>query len=118
MMPLRNLLYLLQLEEYDLKRFDAWLKNNPGRIVLEKKKHIDWTLKARALYILAWIFNIITLGNKPLAIKIASRFLLPADYLAKNFLVFLARLKMRQMEDLTVIGITGSYRKTTTKDTL
>ena len=115
-MPLRNLLYLLQLEEYDLKRFSDWLKNNPGRVVLEKKKHIDWTTKARILFALANIFNVITLGNRPLAIKISSRFLLPIDILAKNFLVFLAKRKINKMTGLTVIGITGSYGKTTTKD--
>ena len=116
MMPLRNLLYLLQLEEYDLKRFSDWLKNNLGRVVLEKKKHIDWTTKARILFALANIFNVITLGNRPLAIKISSRFLLPIDILAKNFLVFLAKRKINKMTGLTVIGITGSYGKTTTKD--
>ena len=58
-MPIKNLLYLLQLEEYDLDRFDDWLKNNSGRVVLEKKKHIDWTLKARIVFALANIFNIL-----------------------------------------------------------
>lgn len=128
MMPLRNLLYLLQLEEYDLSRFNDWLKNNPSRIVLEKKKRIDWTLKARILWVLAKIFNAITLENRPRAIKIATRFLLPFDILVKKFLVFLACLKIRRMfagggstfggKNLTVIGITGSYGKTTTKDVI
>ena len=117
-MPLRNLLYLLQLEEYDLKRFDAWLKNNPSRVVLEKKKHIDWTTKARILFALANIFSVITLKNRPLAIKIATQFLLPIDILAKKFLVFLAKRKINKMTGLTVIGITGSYGKTTTKDAI
>ena len=117
-MPIKNLLYLLQLEEYDLDRFDDWLKNNSGRVVLEKKKHIDWTLKARIVFALANIFNIFTFGNKPLAIKTALRFLLPFDILAKKIIIFLARMKIRRMKDLTIIGITGSYGKTTTKETI
>ena len=117
-MPIKNLLYLLQLEEYDLDRFDDWLKNNSGRVVLEKKKHIDWTLKARIIFALANIFNIFTFGNKPLAIKTALRFLLPFDILAKKIIIFLARMKIRRMKDLTIIGITGSYGKTTTKETI
>ena len=117
-MPIKNLLYLLQLEEYDLDRFDDWLKNNSGRVVLEKKKHIDWTLKARIVFALANIFNIFTFGNKPLAIKTAMRFLLPLDILAKKIIIFLARMKIRRMKDLTIIGITGSYGKTTTKETI
>lgn len=118
MMPIRNLLYLLQLEDYDLKRFDDWVKNNPSRVVLEKKKRIDWTLKARVLFVLANIFNVTTLGNRQGAIKIALRFLSPIDSMAKNFLVFLANWKINKMPNLTVIGITGSYGKTTTKDAL
>ena len=118
MMPLKNLLYLLQLEEYDLKRFSNWLKNNPGCVVLEKKKRIDWTLKAHVLFALANIFNIFTFGNRLLAIKISSRFLSPVDNLAKRFLVFLAAIKINRMKNLTIIGITGSYGKTTTKDTI
>ena len=117
-MPIKNLLYLLQLEEYGLDRFDDWLKNNSGRVVLEKKKHIDWTLKARIIFALANIFNIFTFGNKPLAIKTAMRFLLPLDILAKKIIIFLARMKIRRMKDLTIIGITGSYGKTTTKETI
>lgn len=117
-MPLRNLLYLLQLEEYDLKRFNDWLKNNPGRIVLEKKKQIDWTPKARILWIFTNIFNVFTLGNGPKAIKIAVRFLSPFDSVAKKFLVFLANRKINKMTNLTVIGITGSYGKTTIKEAI
>lgn len=117
-MSTRNLLYLLQLEEYDLKRFNDWIKNNPGCVVLEKKKRIDWTPKARILFALATIFSVITLGNRQIAIKIALRFLSPFDILAKKFLISLARLKIRRMKNLTVIGITGSYGKTTTKDAL
>lgn len=117
-MPIRNLLYLLQLEEYDLKRFSDWLKNNPSRVVLEKKKRIDWTIKARILFVLANIFNVITLGNRQQAIKIALRFLSPVNNMAKNFLVFLANWKINKIPNLTVIGITGSYGKTTTKDAL
>ena len=118
MMSLRNLLYLLQLEEYDLKRFSDWLKNNLGRVVLEKKKHIDWTPKAQTIFTLANIFNVITLGNGLLAIKIATRFLLPFDILAKKILVFMAKRKINKITGLTVIGITGSYGKTTTKDAI
>ena len=117
-MPLRNLLYLLQLEEYDLNRFETWIKNNPNRIVSEIKKKIDWTIKAQMLYVLAMIFNVFTLGRKILAIKIALRFLLPVDNSAKKLLVFLASRKINKMTGLTIIGITGSYGKTTTKDAI
>ncbi len=112
----RNLLYLLQLEEYDLKRFNAWLKNNPGRVVLEKKRRIDWTLKARLIFIMSGFFSIFT--NGPMAIRTATKVLSPVDALAKKILVFLANHKINKISGLTVIGITGSYGKTTTKNAI
>ncbi len=108
MMPLKNQLYLLQLEEYDLKRFDDWLKRYPDRIVLEKKSRLNWTPKACTLFILAKIFGIKT------AVLIFS----PVDWLIKKILVYSAGVKIKKMTDLMVIGITGSYGKTTTKDAL
>ncbi|MBI2634954.1 MAG: UDP-N-acetylmuramoyl-tripeptide--D-alanyl-D-alanine ligase [Parcubacteria group bacterium] len=116
MMPLRNLLYLLQLEEYELKRFSDWLKNNPDRVVLEKKKHIDWTLKIKMIFVLANIFNIFV--NAKLALEISTKILSPVDNILKKSLIFLASQKIKKMPNLTVIGITGSYGKTTTKDAL
>jgi UDP-N-acetylmuramoyl-tripeptide--D-alanyl-D-alanine ligase len=116
-MPLRNLLYLLQLEEYDLKRFNAWLLSNPGRIVLEKKKRIDWTLKARILFRSAYFINAITFGKWPIfAIKISVYLLLPFDAFAKKIIIILAKTKIGRIKNLTVFGITGSYGKTTIKD--
>ena len=105
-MKLKNLLYLLQLEEYDLKRFDEWLKRYPNRIVLEKKGRLNWTPKARALFILAKIFGIRN------AVFVFS----PIDWLIKKIFVCLANAKIKRMANLTTIGITGSYGKTTTKD--
>ena len=106
MMPLKNQLYLLQLEEYDLKRFDEWLKRYPDRIVLEKKSRLNWTPKARALFILAKIFGI----RK--AVLIFS----PVDGLIKKILVYMASVKIKRMAGLTSIGITGSFGKTTVKN--
>ncbi len=119
MIPLRNLLYLLQLEEYDLKRFSEWILRNPNRVVLEKKGRLIWTPKTRLLFILANFLNILTVGKWPdTALKTAVAILLPVDTLFKNLLVWRARRKLKKMTNLTVIGITGSYGKTTTKDAL
>ena len=118
-MPLRNLLYLLQLEEYDLKRFDNWLRRNPNRVVLEKKGRLIWTPKVRVLFVLASALNVFTLGQRPDAVlQAAAVVLLPVDILLKNLLVWRARRKLNKASHLTVIGITGSYGKTTTKDAL
>ncbi|MDO8676783.1 MAG: UDP-N-acetylmuramoyl-tripeptide--D-alanyl-D-alanine ligase [Candidatus Azambacteria bacterium] len=119
MMPLRNLLYLLQLEEYGLERFINWLKNNPGRIVLEKKGRLTWTLKARLFFVLAGALNIFTFWQRPvMALKTTAIILSPFDTILKNLLVWRAHLKLNKIKSLTVIGITGSYGKTTTKDVI
>ncbi|MBI4920023.1 UDP-N-acetylmuramoyl-tripeptide--D-alanyl-D-alanine ligase [Candidatus Azambacteria bacterium] len=117
MMPLKNLLYLLQLEEYDLKRFNDWLKRNPNRVVSEKKGVINWTPKARALFALAEIINILTLKKRPdSALATALRILTPLDRIMKNISIYRAKSKIGKFKNLTVIGITGSYGKTTVKD--
>ena len=107
-MPLKNLLYLLQLEEYDLGRFNEWLKRNPNRIVAEKKNSLKWTPKARAIFVLAKIFGI----------KTAVYILSPVDWLFKKIMVLRAGAKIKKMADLMVIGVTGSYGKTTIKDAI
>lgn len=91
-----------------MKRFDAWLKRYPDRVVLEKKSHLDWTPKARALFVLAKIFGI----------KAAVLIFSPVDRLIKKILVYRADAKIKKMAGLTVIGITGSYGKTTIKDVI
>ena len=116
MNSIRNLLYLLQLEEYDLMRFKSWLNNNPGKIVLEKKKHIDWTAKAKLIFVLANILKIFV--NDRSALEISVKILSPIDKILKKILVFLSSQKINWMPNLTVIGITGSYGKTTIKNIL
>lgn len=116
---LRNLLYIFQLEEYQPDRFLAWVKKHKPSKNLEKKKKLDWTLKATTLFPLASVFNLLTLGKKPaLVLVLASRCLSPFEAMAKTILVFLAKAKLRQRKTLTVIGVTGSFGKTSTKEIL
>lgn len=116
---LRNLLYIFQLEEYNSSRFLQWAKTHKKFKELEKKKKLNWTLKARLLFVLGLVFNLLTLGKKPVfALILASFFLSPFEGFAKITLVSLARIKMRRMKNLKVIGITGSFGKTSTKEIL
>ncbi|PIS13960.1 hypothetical protein COT65_01510 [Candidatus Shapirobacteria bacterium CG09_land_8_20_14_0_10_47_13] len=109
-MSLKSDLYLLQLEEYDLERFNQWKRKYPGKEVLEIKGRLNWTPKARLMFVLAKIFNSI-----PLAVKILS----PLDYCLKLLYVSLAKVKFLFIHrGLMTIGITGSWGKTTTRDKL
>ena len=116
-MPLRNLLYLLQLEEYDLSRFKNWLKNDPGKIVTEKKGRLNWTIKARAIFLLARFFSLFL--PRPDSFILSVRILSPVDSLLKKIVVILAKIKLFLVHrNLIVIGITGSWGKTTLKERL
>lgn len=46
----RTLVYMLQASEYDLKEFSAWYGRVRDFRAVERRKSIDWTTKATALY--------------------------------------------------------------------
>ena len=50
-MKTRNLIYLAQLEEYDINRIKNWLKQNPNKTVPEIKHHLKWTKKTILIYL-------------------------------------------------------------------
>lgn len=115
-MKLKHFLYLTQLEEYDTARILNWLKLNPNREVVEIKKKLIWTTKIKLLYFFTRIFFCLP----PEKSVIFTLYLLsPFDWLFKQLIVFLAFLKLKLFHrHLTIIAITGSWGKTTTKDTL
>lgn len=116
-MKTRNLIYLAQLEEYDLKRIQSWLKKNPNKNVPEIKHHLKWTSKAIFLFTKVSFLGLFT-GNQQ-ALFLTLKVLTPFDMFIKNFIVFLATIKFKVFnKKTTVIGITGSWGKTTTKETL
>lgn len=116
-MKTRNLIYLAQLEEYDLSRIKLWLKNNPDKKVTEIKDHLKMTPKTCLIYFLTILFSLF-LGNQK-ALFLSLNFLMPFDTFIKNILVFLATIKWKIFNrNTTVIGITGSWGKTTTKEVL
>lgn len=116
-MTLHQLLYFAQLEQYDRERILLWLKKNPGRVVEEKKHHLDWTMKARLLFVFACAYSVFL--SKEKAVSTALLTLEPFDIFIKNCVMVLAMIKLRLVhQSLRVIGIAGSWGKTTTKETL
>lgn len=116
-MKTRNLIYLAQLEEYDIDRIKLWLKNNPGVIVEEIKHHLIWTPKTILIF-LKTTFLSLFIDNQQ-ALFLILNILTPFDTLIKNILVALATAKFKIFNRNTLtIGITGSWGKTTTKETL
>jgi UDP-N-acetylmuramoyl-tripeptide--D-alanyl-D-alanine ligase len=189
----RRLLHVLQLEEYEVRRFWAWLAADRERVVprrqlhamlalaglatamlavpsvdlfvlvgplalaasiyawrgrprADAKKPLTWTKKALLLAAVAGALVALTLAiavrlwllptaSPPqpalFVATLAVLGLLPAHYLtlatlmvypfqaaAKAAVVALAARRLRAREDLIVVGITGSYGKTSTKEFL
>ena len=105
-MTIQQLLYLAQLEQYDRERISLWLKNNPGRVVEEKKHHLDWTMKVRLLFVFACMYSIFLPKDK--AVLAALSTLEPFDIFIKNCVMVLAVCKLRLFHPgLRVIGIAG-----------
>lgn len=114
------LLAILQQSEYDLGVFRRWLRAQRPEDE-EVQDHLDSlqperrTFKLRLIAALSWPFSLL-LGNA-LAIQLVLLFVLPLQYLATSLIVWRARLALRraQRRGLRVIGIAGSFGKTSLK---
>lgn len=135
-------LYILQLENYDLGRSFAAIRSAPGALRRARRKPILWTPKLAAVFALALIIQsaaafalaaIIPLSflGKIAVFLIAEYFLSfvhfaflflatavisPFDKIIKQRIIAAARKKISRLPNLKIIGITGSYGKTTMKE--
>lgn len=105
-------LHILQLEGYQPIRFLRWWLKNPFKFRLENKKTLVWTGKTKFIYVFsAGLWPLMFLGLlilKPY--EVANRWRIKHRVRSK-----ISRLKT---QGLKVIGITGSYAKTSTKEFL
>lgn len=129
-------LYLLQLENYELGRYFKLLfaKGFYGAKGPQRKQ-LEWTLKARLIFGLAWvlvivlalffaslniwagiIFFLLGLLAFPLYLVLAEVILMPLDWYLKNRWVKKAKKLIAENPDLKIVGIVGSYGKTTMKN--
>ncbi len=135
-MILKNLIYILQSENYDFKRFIAFAYTHVAWWHLENRQKIMWTFKAQLLWILTatffWsitglfftIYNIhglITIPFLiiilPILIGISLMCITPIDFLLKRRMIRTAE-HIISTSKTRVIGIAGSYGKTSTKEIL
>ncbi len=116
------LLYLniLQIEEYQVDRFISWVKSHPNPKPLEGKKPIVWTLKLKLVYwfsLVVWpvtyFWPWIGLAMGTTLIHVFERWVL--EYRKKQTKLKIAGLKKT---GLRVVGISGSFGKTSTKEVL
>lgn len=139
-------LYLFQLENYDSSRFlkvslRRFFKSR------ERRQELVWTMKAIFLFSLSLFFVFLlpvlsfwyfSLNGHSLFFKLSFSFfffasllyffflplllsswvLFPFDFLAKKIIVARAKKKLSRLSKIKIIGITGSYGKTTMKEML
>lgn len=137
-MVFRNLLYILQTEGYRTGRFLRYAYSHCKWWKLENRQKLDWTSKAKLIYAISWalaiaavFFSYLFFGPRglffiplvvlslPLLIALATVIVYPADMLLKKRLVQAAMKKFQSVRgDMTVIGITGSYGKTSMRQIL
>lgn len=146
-MLIKDQLYALQLLEYEPNRFLRWLARNPFRFHLERKKKLVYTSKARFLIVTATLIPalLLLMNATLLYLKLltAELFLMKASLVATVYFLFpgiylvIALLILKTYEipnrqrtirqaqrilarhhNLIVIGITGSFGKTSVKEVL
>lgn len=137
--PLFDYLYIFQTLEYSLKDFLVWFLKHPLERNLQRKKHLEITQKALILIICniflmlaiailfalyfqsMWVFILVlTLLQliTPILILISYIGYLPFDIYIKWQKIQRAKTKLRNIPNLQVVAITGSFGKTSTKDIL
>jgi len=135
-MIIENLIYILQSENYEFVRFFNFAYRHLAWWKLQKRQRIAWPAKARLLQVVSWVIfcgsSLIFLGQfflrglfgvialiflMPAIVGIALLIIQPVDIFLKKRKIKNAKHILSQL-DIIVIGIAGSYGKTSTKEIL
>lgn len=131
-------LYLLQIENYEIDRFWRLLfAKGYFKSSTPLRKSLVWTKKALLILVLSiiliiisaylclnvalWlavIWVIVSLLLMPLYYSLMVYLLLPFDFMAKKSIIDKATKLVAAKKDIKIIGIAGSYGKTTLKNIL
>lgn len=135
--PYKIHLQILQQTEYRIPSFLKWILHNFTRRELENKKSLVLSIKAKLILVLSvslalfsllfltlllgiwgFILGAILSTQSYLFLMVAALLLTPLEFIAKKKIKHKAIKKLNTFEDLVVIGITGSYGKTSVKEFL
>lgn len=138
--PLFDQLYILQLFEYRWQDYLKWFIKHPFERNLQKKHRLVLTQKALILIILVmffilvnsirsvvrisapfWlipVFFIILSQLSPIFLVISQLLVFPFESIEKIKITNAAKKKLDSLKELKVVGIVGSFAKTSTKDML
>jgi UDP-N-acetylmuramoyl-tripeptide--D-alanyl-D-alanine ligase len=135
--PYKIQLQILQQGEYRIVSFLKWISGNFFKRELENKKKLFFSAKAKTVLILSLGLNILTililtflsglvgfvfgliLSSQPyIFLTVSVLVLKPFEAIMRAWIKRIAINKLSSLHDLTVIGITGSYGKTSVKEFL
>ncbi len=138
-MIIGNLIYILQQENYDVRRFLRFVYRNLDWYKLTKRNKLTITPKSILLFVLTvflflalvltilrsevyWLLMSLWLAlayfSLPLIISFSLIFIFPIDQFFKKRKIKKAGKILESCDKLKVIGITGSFGKTTLKNIL
>lgn len=134
---INSLLYILQINNYDLRKFIKFSYSHFNWRNLQQRGKLVFTKKILLIYFLtviitifAVVYLLIKFGLSgilliilfyflyPLIISLILIIIYPLDYFLKKSLILKAKAIMAENKKIIVIGITGSYGKTSAKEIL
>ncbi|MBI2055549.1 MAG: UDP-N-acetylmuramoyl-tripeptide--D-alanyl-D-alanine ligase [Candidatus Sungbacteria bacterium] len=116
---LKTLLAVFQSAHYDKSVFRPWLARHPHPQDWNGFKNLislDWTPKARIIFLTAIPLSLGLTRLLPGAVLSSSVFVKPIEKAYQSWLTFLTRRRVRKHRPKIVVGITGSFGKTTAKE--
>ncbi|MBI2011579.1 UDP-N-acetylmuramoyl-tripeptide--D-alanyl-D-alanine ligase [Candidatus Daviesbacteria bacterium] len=138
--PLVDHLYIFQILEYNIWDFLKWFIKHPFKRNLQKKHTLEWTAKAKLLFLISLLLILIDSAKgslflfqnlwfsplfiplviffSPIFLVVSQILLLPLEYYQKDKILNQTKLKLNNLSKLKIIAITGSFGKTSTKDIL
>jgi len=114
-----TLIGILQQAHYDSALFRSWVARHPAPEEWNQwagKVKPEWSAKARLLRWFAYVCSGGIPRLLPYALPMALRLIKPPEFIGTKWIGMRARRHIRKHRPKLVIGITGSYGKTTTKE--
>jgi len=134
MNPLQAHLHIFQLEGYSPLRFFKWWLKHPFIFSTSSKKPLIYTFKVKLILFVTFtlylflvllppfpynLFFVFVFAIEPVFLLMVSLAIIkPYEITRRQLTIWAVRRTIISHKSLTVIGITGSYGKTTTKDLL
>lgn len=135
---MKKYLTIIQLENYDIIRFLKWFFKNPF-YKSENKIDLKYTVKTKVLILMSTLINLLLIFfvyfvTKSTLLTILVSFILyiniyfslilsvfifkPLDYFYEVYSILKTKFALSKNKSLKIIGITGSFGKTSTKEVL